>query len=117
MKLQICFPQDGVEGVMHAYDKDGKRVSLSRIEYEPYFFQKAALANAAYLTLVNKHDVVCAKTVLACSGSRGRITLIDCSRVVEPACDGVRSLDELRTRDKVAPAGKDEEQEVEDVTE
>ena len=102
MKIKISFPVSGIEGDLVAYDADGKQVSLQRMEWTPYFYDKEAKLPVLFAVVVDRNGKDVARSALVVSGGQGRLTLADRKTPVEPCVDsGEPTRRQLRASSEV----------------
>jgi len=87
MKISFLLPQTDVEGKLTAVDVDGNPVRLRSFTWEPVFHHADSVPAILYAEVRTDKDRCLSKSVLTVSGRRGKLTLLDRTRPVTPACE------------------------------
>lgn len=98
MRIEARFPQQGIEGnvqlldaqggaLEEVYDKDGNPIAVGGFVYQPFFYRADAKPTSLFLQSQDSNGRVLSRSLLIASGLTGKLTLMDRSRHVPPACE------------------------------
>lgn len=95
MRLEVRFPQAGLEGEMIAYDRSGKVVELSTVIWRPFFYSATATPGIMAITAVDETgDMPDKQMVMRLSGRTGKLSLVDGARNTQPLFLRAKKTDE-----------------------
>ena len=84
--VELMFPQDGVDGEVKAFDRNGKEIEVPhRLEVKPIFYTTQSRPNIIYgRVLANGDGQEVNKSIITLSGTTGKLMIQDRSARAVP---------------------------------